>query len=265
MIDIHCHILPGMDDGPATIDESIEMCRMAASDGIHTIVATPHFSHGAHEWTAESIFGQIGRLEQALLREKIGVRILPGADVSLFPELVHYLGKEIPLTINNKRRHILAEFPCAVVPPHWDLFLRSVLDAGIVPIVTHPERNDWFVRHPEAMYTMVEIGAMVQITAMSITGGFGEEARKFSSFLLTHDLAHVIATDAHSIGARPPVLSEAVKAAANLVGEERARDLVTSIPSAIIEGRPVQLPEPRERNANKGAWLRKAFRFMAHN
>ncbi len=263
MIDLHCHILPGMDDGPATIEESVEMCRMAESDGIHTIVATPHFAHSVHEWTAENLFGSISGLEQALVREKIGVRVLPGADVALFPELAHYLEKDIPLTINNTGRYLLAEFPHAVVPPNWDVFLRGLLDAGVVPIVTHPERNAWFLRHPEAMYTMVETGALVQITAMSIIGGFGEAARKFSAFLLLHNLVHVIATDAHSINARPPFLSTAVKAAADLVGEERARELVTSVPAAIIEGRPVQAPEPREQEKHEGSWFRKAFRFMA--
>jgi len=265
MIDLHCHILPGVDDGPATLEEAVEMCRMAASDGIDTIVATPHFASCVIEWTEEDRAGWIERLVAELRKQGIAMRIAPGAEVAIFPELPALLRTGPLLTINKNGRYLLAEFPFDSAPPNWDSFLLKVLESGTVPIITHPERNIWFLRHPEAITRIVELGGMVQITAMSVTGGLGDEARKFSAFLLKQNLVHVIATDAHSSVMRPPHLSEAVKAASDLVGAERARALVTSIPAAILEGRAVCLPGPLERPRDRDSWFRKVFRLTARN
>src|SRR5574337_227878 len=239
MIDIHCHILPGVDDGPETLDQAIAMCRIAAGDGIRAIVATPHFIPGRSESTPAAILEKLAELKHALDQEAIPLTILAGADVSVTPELRSRLEAESCLTINNTKRYFLAELPHTTVPPGWDRFLLSLLAAGKVPILTHPERNPWFITHPDALFAFVVQGGMVQITAMSLTGGCGERVRDFSLLLLKHNLVHVIATDAHNCDLRPPVLTEAVHEAANVIGEHRARALVTSIPGAIIEGRPV--------------------------
>ena len=119
-----------------------------------------------------------------------------------------------------------------------------MLASGVTPIITHPERNMWFMQRPEALYPVVAKGVMVQITAMSLTGEFGEAAQEVSLFLLQHNLAHIIATDAHSATYRPPVISEAVDMAAELFGRQKADSLVKTIPAAIIEGRPVSLEAP---------------------
>lgn len=259
MIDIHCHILPGIDDGPLTLNESIEMCRMASTDGIKTIVATPHFNPGAYENSSDKIFRLIEDLETELKNEKIEIKILPGADIAITPELPDYFKKEEYLTINRTGRYFLAEFPPASVPPKWDAFLLSLLSSGIVPIITHPERNPWFIEHPDALYSVVSKGVMVQITAMSITGGFGEDIQRYSIFLLQNNLAHVVATDAHSATYRPPLLADAVKMASDVIGKEKAESLVTTIPSAIIEGRPVFLPEPIQPRKSSKGWLQKKF------
>jgi len=252
MIDIHCHILPGLDDGPATIEESIEMCRMAEKDGIRIIVASPHYSPGTENRTREDIAGHIKNLETALKEQNIKVIILPGADIKLFPELADRVKEEPHLTVNSTGKYLLAEFPFEAAPDNWNL-LEPLLAAGITPIITHPERHRWFLKHREAMYALVHMGALVQITAMSLIGRFGEDARQFCNFLLKHNLAHVIATDAHSVEHRPPLLSEALKAAAFQIGEERAKPLVTTIPQAIIEGKlmrvPVPLSPPRQKKS----------------
>jgi protein-tyrosine phosphatase len=262
MIDLHCHILPAMDDGPETLREAIEMCRMAAEDGITTVVATPHYSPGGIEWTGEEINRRIAELDAALRKEGISLSILPGADVAIFPELPSHPGRSNFLSLNSTR-FMLVEFPFDTAPPGWDAFLRSLAAAGTTPVITHPERNNWFVRHPQALYTAVKQGALVQITAMSLLGGFGEEARGFSSYLLTHDLAHVIATDAHSIDERPPLLSEAVRVAASLINEERAGELVNAIPAAILAGKPIRTREPKEQEPKRETVFASLFRFMS--
>jgi protein-tyrosine phosphatase len=258
MIDIHCHILPGIDDGPATLDEAARMCRMAAADGISTIVATPHFKPGRFAASTAQVMEAIVALEEKIRRDEIILRLLPGADITVVPELAAYLKKEPYLSI-NRAAYFLAELPHDSVLPRWEQFLLSQLDHGKVPILTHPERNHWFLNHPDALYSFVARGGFVQITAMSLTGQFGEEAGEFCRLLLRHNLAHVIASDAHNITRRPPILSEAVKAAAEVVGIARARALVTSIPQAIIEGRQITAPEPEPIAAGRKrkTWMQK--------
>lgn len=244
MIDIHCHILPGIDDGPSDMDESIEMCRMAASDGITVIVATPHFTPGQYMADSVRVFEEASKLSAALKRLDIPVKLITGADVAISPELPAQLKSVEHLTINRGGRYFLAEFPHSHVPSGWERFLYSIMASGVTPVITHPERNIWFMQHPGALYPAVAKGVMVQITAMSLTGGFGEEAQEVSLYLLRHNLAHVIATDAHSATYRPPILSEAADMVAELFGKEKADCLVETTPAAIIEGRPVKLEEP---------------------
>lgn len=257
MIDIHCHILPGIDDGPETIDEAIDMCRMAAADGIKTVVATPHFKPGMYEPAFARVNELIDAVAARAKEEGIDIRVLPGADVSVTPELLVHLKKEKHLTINRNGTYFLAEFPSAAVPPNWDAFLLFLLKSGFVPIITHPERNAWFLTHPESLYSIVSKGVLVQVTAMSITGEFGENIQEFSIFLLEHNLVHVIATDAHSASYRQPELRAAVKMAGDIIGKEKAEALVTSIPEAIINGRPCPITEPVRRTQKDKTWLRK--------
>jgi protein-tyrosine phosphatase len=261
MIDLHCHILHGMDDGPETLRESVEMCRMAAMDGTTTIAATPHYNPGQYPRTGELIRERVAELEAALQAENIALTIVPGADVAIFPDLPTHPGLKNFLSINNSR-YLLLEFPHFYVTQSWDSFLRSLLAAGTVPIITHPERNSWFVRHPKAVEQAVQIGALVQITAMSLLGGFGDEARRFSIHLLKSDLAHVMASDGHSATERPPLLSGAVKAAAGLIGDERAQELVKTMPAAIIVDRPVRVRQPRVLDAGKRSWFGSISRLM---
>lgn len=260
MIDIHCHILPGIDDGPETIDESLEMCRQAALDGVNVIVATPHFRPAVYETSHEIISGLIAMLTVKLNEECIDLRILPGSEVTFTPEMPLHLRSMRYLTINGNGRYCLIEFPPAVVPCNWEAVLLSMLHSGLVPVIAHPERNMWFLNNPESLYPVVTAGALVQITGMSLTGELGDDIQKFSIFLLEHNLAHVIATDAHSSTHRPPMLSEAVSIAGDVIGIERAVALVTSVPAAITEGNPVLFPLPDRYIQKRKRWeLRPSF------
>jgi len=244
MIDLHCHILPGIDDGPSTLEESLAMCRIAAADGIGTIVATPHFRPGRFTASPRQITESIAALKTAVRKDGLDLRILPAAEVSVSPELPRYLETDAQLTINGGGRFFLAELPPDAVLPRWDSFLLSMRESGKTPILAHPERNAWFRSHPEALYSFVQRGGMVQITASSLTGDWGEDARDLSLLLLEHNLAHIIGSDAHNSGHRAPVLSAAVSTAGQVIGRERAVALVSAIPRAIIEGAAVSLAEP---------------------
>lgn len=240
MIDIHCHILPGLDDGPESLDEALEMCRRAAADGVKTIVATPHFMPGTYECADSYILDAAAALKKAIKKEGLGIGIVTGAEVAVSPEMQTCIKPGGYLTINNSR-YFLAEFHPLSVPSRWEAFLLSFLGAGMRPIIAHPERNVWFVNHRDALSAAVQKGLMVQITAASITGAFGAEAKSFSAYLLRHNLVHAIATDGHSADLRPALLAEAADIVADLTGPEKAAALTSSIPRAIIENRP--LPE----------------------
>ncbi len=262
MIDLHCHILPGMDDGPATTEEALAMCRAAAADGIRTIVATPHFKPGTHQWTGDDLSRAVELLNSELRSRGIPVGILPAAEVAVFPELLSVLARERFLTINNSI-YFLLEFRPYAVPAAWEAFLQSFLDAGMVPIIAHPERNAWFMSHPGALMSAVRRGVMVQITAAGITGGLGPEVRAFSVRLLSHDMVHIIASDAHSPDLRPPLLADAVSLAADLIGTEKAHAMVTTTPAAVIAGRRIHLPESKGYAPTDGpnrGWLERLVR-----
>ena len=239
MIDIHCHILPRIDDGPRSIDESLDMCRIAAEDGIQTIVATPHFKKSVYEPDSTEVFEAVKSLQEEVDSEGIGLRLLPGADFAVTSSFLDDIKRIEHLTINRSKRYFLAELPHSSAPPNWDDHLLSALDDGIVPILTHPERNPSFVKRPESVTRFVHAGGLVQITSGSITGEFGDEVLRTSAYLLSHGLVHVIATDAHSATYRAPLLSRAVAMASDLLGDEAATALVTTIPAAIIEGKPL--------------------------
>jgi protein-tyrosine phosphatase len=257
MIDLHCHILPGVDDGPESLEESLEMCRIAAADGIRTVVATPHFRPGTYD--CGNAKGHVDRLQRELAARGIDLRLVPGADVSVTPELVYHVEEDKGLTINGKGSHVLVELPHEAVPLGWDRFLLSLREKNITPILTHPERNRWFVDRPDALYAFVMGGGLVQVTAMSVTGENGAEIRRYSRSLLQRNLVHIIASDAHSSTLRMPVLSNAVAAATDVIGREAALKLVREHPMTIIEGKSLDLTERVVMLPRKRAWFRKVL------
>jgi protein-tyrosine phosphatase len=230
MIDIHCHILPGIDDGPDVLADALDMAEIAATDGITHIVATPHVRG---EILSPGFFEErIRQFSDKLRRIYSPLRILRGADVSsALPTkiLARY-------TINNGP-YFLLEFPHSHLPRNADEIVFQIRLADLRPIITHPERNPSIIRNPELLFRLVDAGGLVQVTAGSLTGGFGSDARNCAVYLLKKGRVHFIATDAHSPIHRRPVLSKAVKEAASIIGAKAALDLVTTNPSAVIEGR----------------------------
>jgi protein-tyrosine phosphatase len=241
MIDIHAHILAGLDDGPSDVRESLEMCRMAEEDGVRIIVATPHFKRGQYENSRETILLKVKELNQCLQSggNPTRIRVLPGSDIHLNPDLGEGLKMGRLVSINDSLRYVLLELPDHFLLGPTRDFIGHLIADGTIPIISHPERNTLFQHHMEILCEFVKLGALSQITAMSITGGFGREARKFAEELLAGRLVQVIASDCHSAGTRPPILSRAVAAAARILGRDVAESMVEETPKAIIEGKPV--------------------------
>ncbi len=233
MIDIHCHILPGMDDGPASLEESLKMCKIAYNDGIRIIVATPHTLNGLYLNGKEEIRNLVEILNS---KTDIDIKILPGADVHISPDIPELIEDGNIMTINDNMRYILIEFPYMNVPQNIDRFLFSLKKRGITPIITHPERNLAIQRDIKIMYELLKMGALSQITGMSITGDFGRDVRVCAENLLTHNLVHIISSDAHSQDLRPPILSKGFSSASRIVGRELALKMVKDNPFAVING-----------------------------
>jgi protein-tyrosine phosphatase len=232
MVDIHCHILPNVDDGSRSWDMTEEMCRIAADDGIRHIVATPHCNHkfGYDRQRYQDMLGQ--------LREASGGRVefSLGCDFHFsYENITDAIEHPKRYTINGMR-YLLIEFSNYGIPPNANDHIFLLTSKGMVPIITHPERNPLLARRPESVLELVNAGALVQVTANAITGFWGTQAKSVAEWLLQRGAVHVVASDAHDAFRRMPVLSEARAAVAKLVGEDIANDLVVNNPRAIVDG-----------------------------
>ena len=244
MVDLHAHILPGLDDGAVDMDEAISMCRIAASDGISTIVATPHTGNGVYTNGRDRILDGVATLNAGLREEDIHVEILPGADVYVNRDMAGMIAAGNAMTVNDGGRYMMIELPWQMIPAGFEDWIFDLELKGIVPIITHPERNLAVAENMRELHKWVKLGALVQITAMSITGQFGSMVRESARRMLKDNLVHVISTDAHSPSQRPPVLSRARDAAARLIGGTQAATLVDTNPRMIIEGKSVDALTP---------------------
>ena len=241
MIDLHAHILPGIDDGPRTMEDALEMARLAVADGITTMVATPHlFRRKSVEFhhlnPPDKIRERVARFNEKLAEEQIELTVLPGCEVPLFIEIIKFIDDQQILTINDMKRYICLEMPDTVIPPATDNIIFELNSRGITPIITHPERNLVFYEMPDKLRRLVSLGCLAQITARSLIRGFGWGVARFTKKLVREGLVHLMATDAHNVAKRPPVMGDALEKLSKMVGEERARHMVETYPELIIRG-----------------------------
>jgi protein-tyrosine phosphatase len=257
MVDIHCHILPETDDGAISLEESVQMARAAAADGIETIVATPHMFDGVHQTPdKETISRKIGAVMQAC-----GgcVKIVPGGEVRYSYEIFQETGDPETRIKLNGTSYMLLEFPFQSIPPNIEMTIFQIQNAGITPVIAHPERNKRIQAEPRIIANLVERGAFAQLDAGSLTRSFGPESYQTAKKIVEAGLAHFIATDAHHQDRRRPLLSPAIRIAANWGGEEYARAMVEDNPRALINDRAIPIqPEP-DRDALNGRKRKKSW------
>lgn len=211
MIDIHCHILPGVDDGPKTLEESLNMARVAVQEGIETIIATPHHKNTQYNNIKSTIISNVNNLNIALKQENIPLKILPGQEVRIYGEVLEDYFKEEILTLNHSK-YLFIEFPSSSVPRYAERLLYEIQTEGIIPIIVHPERNKELQEKPELLYQFVKNGALSQVTASSLVGYFGKNVKKFSEQLIEYNLTHFVASDAHNLHNRSFKVTEAMDA-----------------------------------------------------
>ena len=234
MLDLHCHILPGIDDGPADMAESLRMARRAVLDGITAAVATPHTGNGAYNNSLEIVLTGIARLKESLKEAGIPLKLYPGAEVHLVARLSEKINRREIATI-NRSRYLLVELPGVLLLDSCKAELFNLRLQGFVPIIAHPERQAHFQKNPESLGEMVEMGILAQVTAQSLLGDFGSKIQRCAEKMLKNRLATILASDAHGAENRAPVLAEAVNRATKLLGNRaEAKALAGGTPRAIV-------------------------------
>jgi protein-tyrosine phosphatase len=236
MIDIHSHILPGLDDGAKDMDEAIRMCSIAAEDGIAQVVATPHHLNGTYYNPKNTVADAVASLNEALRKHNVNVTVLPGSDVHLGTDLLDEVKAERIMTINNSGKFMLLELPSFFVTQHVREQVFRLRLIGVTSIITHPERNKIAMEEPDFLYDLVLAGTLLQVTAGSITGDFGGAVEDRARRLIGSGMVHIVATDAHNSSSRPPGLSRAFKILSDSVGPDEARMTVLDRPAAVIAG-----------------------------
>jgi protein-tyrosine phosphatase len=242
MIDLHFHCLPGIDDGPQTWDEAVQLCRAAAADGTTTIVATPHVLRDP--WLNEDPLERDRLLVRlnALLGGKPAV--VPGCEYSFSSDVVELWeqGSAGPLIGLNRGACLLLEFPSYGVPPAAESLLHELSILNVTPIVAHPERNRELAANPNRLASLVARGALVQITAGSLLGDFDRTSQAAAEAFFAEGLVHLVASDAHSMSRRPPRLAAARRWVARHWGDVAEETLFETNASAVLHGNVVAAP-----------------------
>lgn len=234
MIDLHFHCLPGIDDGPSDWDAAVALCRAAAADGVTTIVATPHVLRD--RWLNDDAAAR----DQLLMK----LNTLLGGSPAVLPGCEYYFsadalelwekGSAGPLTGLNRSNYLLVEFPALRIPDQAESVLYEMTVAGVRPVIAHPERNLVFVEQPDKLERFIEIGALAQVTASSITGAFGRAAQNASDEFFERGLIHLVASDSHSLDRRPPSMAKAREAVRQRWGSDAESILFDATPAAIV-------------------------------
>jgi len=255
MIDIHSHIIPFVDDGAKDWDAAIALAKSAESQGIAAMVATPHIlTENDYKLVEKKIIANYIALKEKIAAAKIKLTIYLGCEIYVQPDMTldHVIS-----TFNNNKKYFLTELPMSEIPRFVAELYFNFLLAGQVPIIAHPERNLGFQRKPELIYEFVQRGMLMQINASSLLGYYGEQAKNAASLMLTHNLAHFVASDGHNNSHRSIQLKEAYEIVNRNYGNQKAQLLFYDNPKVAIDGRSDVVMDqaiPIEEKRKKSFW-----------
>jgi len=260
MVDLHHHLLPGLDDGPKDIETSLAMARMAAADGITHIVATPH-ANTRYPFTPARNSELIEEIRQTLRQEGVSITLGLGCDFHLSYENIQDALAHPTKYALNGTEYVLIELPDYIIPPRLDDSIYELRLAGIVPVLTHPERNPALQKNTARLAEWLRTGMLVQITTSSVLGQMGSTAERMAHRLLADRWVHFLATDAHNLDQRPPKMRAAYDLVAKKYGAAYAERICVENPLAVFEGRPLPPQDEALRlyTERERPWWKRAF------
>lgn len=244
MIDLHCHILPGIDDGAKTMDDSLAMARAAVAEGITHILVTPHYKNGRWINEKKTILKDLVVVQQELDNRNIPLTLFPGQEVRIVGELIEDISLDKIQFIDEDNQYLMLEFPTATVPAFTDSLFFDLQKSGITPIIVHPERNQAILADPTILLNLVQKGALAQLTAGSYIGSFGKKIQKLSKQLVESNLVHFIASDAHNTTTRTFYMKDAYKKLEKEFGKEKVLEY-KKVTKKLVNGELIIPSEPK--------------------
>ncbi|WP_165005466.1 CpsB/CapC family capsule biosynthesis tyrosine phosphatase [Enterococcus sp. ZJ1668] len=225
MIDLHCHLLPGLDDGPQTLTDSIKMAEVAVQQGITHLLATPHHNTSEFYNPKETVLAAVEAFQSELDQRKIPLTLQPGQEIRLTGSIIQLLQQDGLLGMGANSHHLLLEFPAMGVPQFTEQIFFELISLGYLPVIAHPERNPYFIQDPDRLLPFLEMGCLAQLTAPSYIGFYGRKIKRIAKKMVKHDLVQLVASDAHDEKKR----SFYLKNAYTQIGRNFGREKVTRL------------------------------------
>lgn len=240
LIDLHCHMLPGVDDGAKNLSFALDMARSAVDEGITHIVLTPHHMDGDYTNHRRDVIAGVTKFQQAIKDEEIQLTVFPGQEVHLTGDLLSALDNHDILYLDEGGRYLLLELPHSGVPEYTENMIFELKTRGITPIIAHPERNHGFQKNPDKLFDIIQLGCLTQLTSSSYLGIFGDDVEKLTSQIIDAGMGFVFSSDAHNFKGRRFVMKEAFEKLAKKKGKTFAEQFNANA-KAIINGDDVPL------------------------
>ena len=263
MIDIHSHILPGLDDGSKSMAETIEIVHQLQEAGFKAIIATPHVLEGRNFLHPAEILAVTEQVCSQVAAAEIQVEILPGAENYIFPDMAKWARDGKLMTLGNAGKYLLVELPMLEIPHYTDQVFFELQVLGLTPVLAHPERNKGLVEEPERILTWANKGILLQVDLRSLGGKYGPQAKGLAERLLGSDLIHFVGSDAHRVSQREGAYREELRSVQGIVGEEKFGEMTLFNPQRMLAGKVVQGAEEyflrecgREKEGKRGFWCR---------
>lgn len=254
MVDLHCHLLPGIDDGSKNMEISLRLASEAVENGVTHALLTPHHMNGRYVNHKQDVIKRTVEFRQQLQEHNIPLTVFPGQEVRINGQLIDALDKDDILFADEDNRYLMLEFPDDDVPHYTNQMIFELQQRGITPIIVHPERNTKIMAHPELLYQLFQKGCLSQITASSYVGTFGKKVEDFSKKLIANGQGYLFASDAHDLPGRKYEMRQAFEKLSREYGQELA-ERYSNNARAIINGENVPINEVRELKKKKRFWL----------
>ena len=254
MVDLHCHLLPGVDDGSKNMEISLRLAQEAVENGVTHALLTPHHMNGRYVNHKQDVIKETVEFRQQLKEHNIPLTVFPGQEVGINGQLIEALDKDDILFADEGNRYLMLEFPDDDVPHYTNQMIFVLQQRGITPVIVHPERNTKIMAHPELLYQLLQKGCLSQITASSYVGTFGKKVEDFSKKLIANGQGYLFASDAHDLPGRKYEMRQAFEKLSRQFDAELAKRYAENA-RLIINGENVPINEIRELKKKKRFWL----------